>query len=69
MASLSAIAQGDSVVTADQINYQQKMFSHPSYKFEPQFPNTFGQSISLVVHKVHQQSIYPQKFLIWHNHF
>ena len=47
MASPQAIAQGDSVVSADQINYQQKMFSHPSYKFEPQFPNTFGQSISL----------------------
>lgn len=23
------------------------MFSHPDYKFEPQFPNTFGQAISL----------------------
>lgn len=47
MASQSAIAEGGSVVTADQINYQQKMFSHPSYRFEPQFPNTFGQTISL----------------------
>ncbi len=47
MASQSAIAEGGSVVTADQINYQQKMFSHPSYRFEPQFPNTFGQSIIL----------------------
>ncbi|HRP37573.1 MAG TPA: hypothetical protein PLS50_07235, partial [Candidatus Dojkabacteria bacterium] len=35
------------VVTASQIDYKQNMFSHPSYKFEPQFPNTFGQSISL----------------------
>lgn len=47
MASQSAIAEGGSVVTADQINYQQKMFSHPSYRFEPQFPNTFGQPINL----------------------
>ncbi len=47
MASQSAIAEGGSVVTADQINYDQKMFSHPSYRFEPQFPNTFGQTISL----------------------
>jgi len=47
MASPEAIAQGGSVVTADQINYEQKMFSHPSYKFEPQFPNTFGQNIIL----------------------
>lgn len=47
MASPEAIAQGGSVVTADQINYEQKMFSHPSYKYEPQFPNTFGQTISL----------------------
>ena len=29
------------------INYQQKMYSHPTYRFEPQFPNTFGQTISL----------------------
>jgi len=35
------------VVTSDQINYEQKMFSHPSYRFEPQFPNTFGQPINL----------------------
>jgi len=35
------------VVTASQIDYKQNMFSHPSYKFEPQFPNTFGQAISL----------------------
>jgi len=47
MASQSAIAEGGSVVTSDQINYEQKMFSHPSYVFEPQFPNTFGQAIVL----------------------
>jgi len=47
MASQSAIAEGNGVVTADQINYHQKMFSHPSYKFEPQFSNTFGQPIVL----------------------
>ena len=35
------------IVSADQVNYQQKTYSHPSYKFEPQFPNTFGQKISL----------------------
>lgn len=47
MASQSAIAEGGTVVTADQINYEQKMFSHPSYRFEPQFSNTFGQAIVL----------------------
>lgn len=47
MASPEAIASGGSVVTADSINYEQKMYSHPSYRFEPQFPNTFGQTISL----------------------
>jgi len=47
MASPQAIAEGGSVVTSDQINYQQKMYSHPSYRFEPQFPNTFGQAINL----------------------
>ena len=35
------------VVSSEQINYQQKMFSHPTYRFEPQFPNTFGQTIAL----------------------
>src|SRR4051812_44588533 len=52
MASESAIAEGNNVVTADQINYQQKMFSHQNYKFEPQFPNTFGQNIILGVSQV-----------------
>lgn len=47
MASPEAIASAGSVVSADQINYEQKMFSHPSYRFEPQFPNTFGQDINL----------------------
>lgn len=48
MASESAIASSaGTVVSADQILYDQKMFSHPSYRFEPQFPNTFGQTISL----------------------
>lgn len=47
MASPQAIAEGGGVVTADQINYHQKMFSHPSYRFEPQFSNTFGQPIVL----------------------
>lgn len=47
MASQSAIAEGGGIVTADQINYQQKMFSHPNYRFEPQFPNTFGLPINL----------------------
>ncbi len=47
MASESAIAEGANVVTSDQINYHQKMFSHPSYRYSPQFSNTFGQPIVL----------------------
>ncbi len=47
MASQSAIAEGSNIVTADQINYQQKLFSHPQYRYEPQFNNTFGQPIVL----------------------
>jgi len=47
MASQSAIAEGNSVVTSNEINYEQKLFSHPTYKFSPQFPNTFGAAISL----------------------
>ena len=47
MASESAIAEGSSVVTSDQISYQQKTFSHPSYRFSPQFSNIFGQPVVL----------------------
>ena len=47
MASESAIAEGSSVVTSDQINYHQKTFSHPSYRFSPQFSNIFGQPVVL----------------------
>ncbi len=46
MTSLTANTEG-SIVSADSINYEQKMYSHPSYKLDPQFPNTFGQSIVL----------------------
>ena len=37
----------EGIVTAKQINYHQDMYSHPSYQFQPQYPNTFGQPISL----------------------
>ncbi len=47
MASQSAIAEGANIVSADQINYQQKLYSHPNYRFEPQFNNSFGQPIVL----------------------
>ena len=47
MASESSIAQGGNIVTSNQINYQQKLFSHPSYRYEVQYPNTFGQTIAL----------------------
>ena len=35
------------IVASEQITYQQSVYSHPSYVFEPQFPNTFGQPINL----------------------
>ena len=47
MASQSAIAEGGSIVSSDQISYQQKLYSHPSYVFDPLYPNTFGQAINL----------------------
>ena len=47
MASESAIGSSGTVVTSDQINYEQKMFSHPTYRFSPQFSNTFGQPVVL----------------------
>lgn len=39
--------ENNDVVRSSQIDYKQKLFSHPSYVFEPQFPNTFGQAITL----------------------
>ena len=42
--SQSVNADSGAVVTASQI---EAMSSHPSYRFEPQFPNTFGQNIVL----------------------
>jgi len=45
--SQSVNADSGAVVTASQIDYKQSMYSHPSYRFEPQFSNTFGQTISL----------------------
>ena len=48
MASPQAIASARDYVTADQINYEpQKVFSHPSYRYEPQYANTNGQPIVL----------------------
>ncbi len=47
MASPEAIGSAGDIVRSDQINYEQKMFSHPSYRYEPQFSNTFGQTIAL----------------------
>src|SRR5690606_32708457 len=44
---MTSIVESGTVVTADQINYSQSMFSHPSYKFEPQYPKTFGQTIAI----------------------
>ena len=68
MASLSAIAEGGSVVTADQINYKQKMFSHPDYKFELQQPNTYGQDIVLGVSQTQETINYLLMFLTDLNH-
>ena len=49
MASSEGIAEGSSVVSSDEINFHQKLFSHPSYKYNAQFPNTFGAPITLGV--------------------
>ncbi len=47
MASESSIAEGSNIVTADELNFQQKSFSHSSTRYNAQFPNTFGQAINL----------------------
>ena len=52
MASQSVIAEGNPVVSADQINYKQKVFSHPTYRFQPQFSNTFGQVSTSVARRL-----------------
>ena len=35
------------MVVSDSINYKQRLFSHPDYKYEPQNSNSYGQPISL----------------------
>lgn len=52
MASQNAISKGDSIVTSSQIDYDQKMFSHPDYKFQLVPPNNFGQPITLGTSRV-----------------
>ena len=47
MASQSAIAEGQGYVVSDELDLAQKPYSHSSYKYNPQFPNNFGQPISL----------------------
>jgi hypothetical protein len=47
MASQSSIAESSNIVTSDELNYDQKLFSHSQTKYNAQFPNTFGQAISL----------------------
>ena len=49
MASESAIAEGSTVVSSDEINFHQKLYSHPSYNYNAQNPNNFGQPITLGV--------------------
>lgn len=47
MATQAEIAEGSSIVSSKQIDYQQKVFSHPSYVHRMIAPNTNGQTISL----------------------
>lgn len=47
MATQSEIAEGGNIVSSNQIDYIQKVFSHPTYRYMPQFPNTYGQPIAL----------------------
>ena len=35
------------IITSKQIDYSQKALSHAQYKYEPQYPNTYGQTIAL----------------------
>ena len=65
MASLSAIGESGAVVSADSINYEQKLFSHPSYRFEIQFPNTFGQAISLTTSQTPVTINIPPQVFNW----
>ena len=46
-ATQAEIAMGDTVVRASQFDISQKLFDGPSYKFNQQNPNTYGQPISL----------------------
>src|SRR4051794_26944527 len=45
--SLPVNSDSGSIVSASQVDYKQSLYSHPSYKFEPQYSNTYGQPIVL----------------------
>ena len=46
--AFSASANSETVI-AEQLDYHQKKFAHPTYKYNAQFSNTFGQAINLGV--------------------
>ena len=46
--AFSASANSETVI-AEQLDYHQKKFAHPTYKYHAQFSNTFGQAINLGV--------------------
>ena len=60
--SQTANANSGPVISSSQIDYKQSMYSHPSYRFSPQFSNTFGQPIILGA----SQTLH-QRFLIYRN--
>ena len=49
MASQSSIAEGEKsgISVSDQLQYRQSLFSHPQYRLEAQFSNTYGAPIIL----------------------
>jgi hypothetical protein len=49
MATESNIAEGNTIVVSENVEYRQKLFTTPSYKYNAQFSNTFGQPINLGV--------------------
>lgn len=65
MASQSAMATNGKVVSAEQLDFEQKMFSHPDYQFQLVAPNNFGNDITLASNRVPVTFNIPDDVFNW----
>lgn len=65
MASQASLGSSDAIVQSDELNYKQRMFSHPEYKLQFVPPNTYGAPIVLGTSTVPIQFNIPASVFNW----